>query len=173
MPGPGYKGEIVAIQCGVGGLSANLNPSRIKLKNVIQAESAVFRQDHWRKEPGSILFGTNTNAASASDALIVAMSDWHPTEAIQRMVHLRGDGKIYLTDDAGTDPGKNTDGTAASSSGSGTKFGFFVTGGSESASQNRKLFLLRNNLLPVYLDGDTTSSTKFGASNFTFSDWTD
>jgi hypothetical protein len=174
-PAPGYQGSIAAIQCGSGGLSANLNPSRISVKNVIQAEGVVFRQDHWRKEPGSALFGVNTQTvADPTDALIVAMNDWHPTELVQRIVTLRGDGFLYLTDanpGATGDPGAHK---STTNSGAGTRSGFFVTGGSEDGAQNRKLFLFRKNKLPTYLDGDVTNDTAFSnPTNFTFSDWTD
>jgi hypothetical protein len=155
---PGYEGEIAAIQCGVGGLNANLNPSRILLKNVIQAEGVVMRQDHWRKEPGTALFGTITPAtADPADNLIVALNDWHPTEAVQRIVSLRGDGKLYFTI---ANPGETGDPGAfvsTTTSGVGTRFGFFVTGGSESSVYNRKLFLFRKNKLPTYVNGDVTN----------------
>lgn len=151
----GYQGLIAAIACGNGGLSSNLNPSRISVKNVIRAEGASFRQDHWRKEPGTALFGTNTvPVANQADLVIVALNDWHPTEAIQRLVHLRGDGTVYLTANGGTDPGAFTSGTT---SGTGTRFGYFVTGGSEDGSQSRKLFLYRANKQPTYLNGDVTT----------------
>src|SRR5574337_151724 len=94
----GYVNTIAAIRCGIGGLARNLNPSMVSLRNVIQAEGAVFRQDHWRKEPGTFLFGTNNaSVVDPDDKIIVALNDWHPTETIQRIVHLRGDGKLYFT----------------------------------------------------------------------------
>lgn len=157
-PQQGYQGPIAAIQCGVGGLSANLNPSKISLKNVIQAEGAVFRQDHWRKEPGTVLFGTNSQPVTdPADALIVALVDWHPLETIQRIVHLRGDGFLYFTI---ANPGATGDPGAFKSttnSGPGTRFGFFVQGGSEDGSQSRKLFLFRKNKLPTFVNGDVTN----------------
>lgn len=151
-PPLGYAGSIAAIRCGVGGLAVSRNPSAILLSNVIQAEGAVFRDNNWRKEPGTSLFGSNMQAVSpGADAVVVAMDDWHPTEIIQRLVHLRGDGYLYFTDNGGTDPGFAR---GAITSGAGTRFGFFVTGGSETGASNRKLFLFRNNKLPTYLDGD-------------------
>src|SRR5207253_10353761 len=94
----GYAGEIAGIKCGIGGLSVNLNPSQISLKNVILAEVCVFRQDHWRKEPGTAIFGTNNaSLTDPNDTVIVSLVDWHPTESIQRIVHLLGDGKVYFT----------------------------------------------------------------------------
>jgi hypothetical protein len=171
MANPGFKGEVAAIACGNGGLSVNLNPSKILLKNVIQAEGVVMREDHWRKEPGTALFGTNTHGFADSDNVIVAMSDWHPTELIQRIVHLRGDGFLYMTSNGGTVVDAFQ---SATNSGTGTRFGYFVNGGSEDGTQNRKLFLFRNNFLPSYLDGDVTNDTKFAnPANFTFTDWTD
>lgn len=161
MAGPqvGYAGEIAAIQCGEGGLRANLNPSKIPLRNVIQAEGVVFREDHWRKEPGTVLFGTNINSLSdLADAVIVALNDWHPTEAVQRIVHLRGDGKLYFTL---ANPGQNGDPGAFAStttSGPGTRFGFFITGGQDAAAPTtRKLFLLRSNFQPTVVRGDVTN----------------
>lgn len=151
----GYEGAIAAVQCGSGGLAQNLNPSKIRLRNVILAEGAVFREDHWRKEPGTDLFGVNTvPVGDPSDAVVVSLVDWHPTEAIQRVVHLRGDGYLYLTNNGGTDPGANQ---SALTSGPGTRFGYFVTGGSEDQTQNRKLFLFRANKSPTYLNGDVTT----------------
>lgn len=175
MPGPnvGYQGEIGAIKCGVGGLAVNLNPSQILLRNVIQAEGAVFRQDHWRKEPGSALFGTNNASLSdPTDAVIVALQDWHPTESIQRIVHLRGDGKVYYTNsNPGNtgDPAANTFG-ATGSSGTGTRFGLWIVGGQDPAAPTtRKLFLLRNNLLPWVVAGDMTTFTQISNPA---TDWT-
>jgi hypothetical protein len=116
-----------------------------------------MRQDHWRKEPGTLLFGTNMTAVmDPADLVIVAMADWHPTEAIQRLVSLRGDGHLYFTDNGGTDPGAHQ---STTTSGAGTRFGFFVTGGSEDGAQNRKLFLFRKNKLPTFVDGDVTDDT--------------
>lgn len=156
MPSPGYQGEIAAIICGNGGLNANLNPSKIPLKNVIAAEGTVFRQDHWRKEPGTALLGTNLTAAPASDLKICALYDWHPTDAVQRTVSLRGDGYVYISDPGGANIGAHQ---STTTSGSGTRIGQFIQGGAESGSQNRKLFLFRPNKQPVYLDGDATDVT--------------
>jgi hypothetical protein len=159
MPEAGYQGEIAAIVCGNGGLNANLNPSKISLKNVIQAEGAVFRQDHWRKEPGTALFGTilaSPVGGDPDDALIVALNDWHPTETVQRIVSLRGDGYLYFTDNGGTNPGAHV---STTTSGAGTRFGYFVTGGAETGAKNRKLWLFRNNKQPTFLDGDVTNDT--------------
>jgi hypothetical protein len=161
----GYQGQIAAIQCGNGGLRANLNPSKIPLKNVIQAEGVVFREDHWRKEPGTALFGTNINSlADPADAVIVALNDWHPTESVQRIVHLRGDGKLYFTI---ANPGQSGDPGAFAStttSGTGTRFGFFITGGQDpSAPTTRKLFLLRSNFLPTVVKGDVTNDVVISA----------
>jgi hypothetical protein len=154
---PGYEGNIAAVQCGVGGLSVNLNPSKILLKNVITAEGAVFRYDHWRKEPGTKLFGTNTTvAADPADRVIVALNDWHPTEAVQRVVHLRGDGHTYYTDNGGSDPGAHQ---STTTSGPGTRFGYFVTAGQETGGATRKLFLFRSNFLPTFVNGDVTNDT--------------
>ena len=70
----GYVGEIAGVKCGLGGLSVNLNPSQISLKNVIVAEGCTFRQDHWRKEAGTALFGTNNaSVGDPNDAVIVAL----------------------------------------------------------------------------------------------------
>src|SRR5207244_6235798 len=157
----GYAGEIAGIKCGLGGLSVNLNPSQISLKNVILAEGCVFRQDHWRKEAGTVLFGTNNAAVGdPNDAVIVALVDWHPTESIQRVVHLRGDGKVYFS---AANPGNSGDpaafvATAATGiSGTGTRFGFFLTGGQDpSAPTTRTLFLFRKNKRLCVVRGDTT-----------------
>src|SRR5262249_13431600 len=145
---PGYTGAIAAVKTGIGGLSANLNPSNILLKNVIVAEGCQFRQDHWRKETGTSLFGTNATAASAADLVVVALIDWHPTETVQRITHLRGDGFVYFTDNVTGqtgNPGAHQSTTSSgANSGSGTRFGYFVTGGNEpSDPTNRKLFLFR------------------------------
>jgi hypothetical protein len=163
MPGPnvGYIGEIAGVKCGVGGLSVNLNPSQISLANVILAEGCVFRQDHWRKEPGTVLFGTNLAAVTDPlDKVIVALVDWHPTEFVQRIVHLRGDGKVYFTianpGNSG-DPAAFVSTTATGISGPGTRFGFFVTGGQDpSAPTIRKLFLFRKNKRLCVVKDDTT-----------------
>lgn len=157
VPKPGYQGTTAAVQCGRGGLMVNLNPSQISLKNVIQAEGTIFRSDHWRKEPGTSLFGTNnTPVVDPDDAVIVALNDWHPTEAVQRMVTLRGDGYVYFSNNGTGDIGAFQ---STFTSGSGTRFGYFVTGGSEAATVNRKLFLFRNNAVPYFVDGDATDTT--------------
>src|SRR6266850_4734745 len=167
MANPGFKGEVAAVACGNGGLSVSLNPSKTLLKNIIQAEGVVLREDHWRKEPGTALFGTNTHAFADADNVIVAMADWHPTEAIQRIVHLRGDGFLYLTSNGGTviDAFQSV-----TNSGPGTRFGYFVSGGQEDGTQNRKLFLFRNNKLPTFLNGDVTNDTVIPLPTV---DWTD
>lgn len=155
----GFQDVIAAIRCGVGGLAANLNPSMISIRNVIQAEGAVFRQDHWRKEPGSFLFGTNTaTLADEADRLIVALNDWHPTETVQRIVHLLGDGHLYFT---AANPGVSGNPSAfvsTTTSGTGTRFGYFVTGGSDAAAPTtRKLFVFRSNFGLTVVKGDVTN----------------
>lgn len=155
----GYAGGVAAVRTGVGGLSVNQNPSATTLKNVIQAEGTVFRQDDWRKEPGTALFGTNTTiVADPADLVVVALNDWHPTETIQRIVHLRGDGFLYFTDPNPGDTGNPGAHVSATNSGAGTRFGFFVSGGNESSDPtNRKLFLFRKNKLPTVVIGDVTN----------------
>lgn len=177
MPKPsndrqGYVGAIAAVKCGIGGLARNLNPSAISLRNVIQAEGVVFRQDHWRKEPGSFLFGTNnTGGVSADDRVVVALVDWHPTESIQRIVHLLGDGHLYFTVQ---NPGVTGDPAAVQSthtSGSGTRFGYFVQGGNDAAAPTtKKLFLFRDNLLPSVIAGDVTNDVEIANPA---ADWSD
>ena len=154
----GYQGEIAGVRCGVGGLSVNLNPSQILLKNVIQAEGVVFRQDHWRKEPGTVLFGVNTHPSGA-DRQVVALFDYHPTDSVQRIVSLMGDGKVYYTNanpgNSG-DPGANV--FATQNSGSGTTFGLWVAGGQEAGTGSaRKLFLFRSNEGLSVIHGDMTN----------------
>lgn len=144
----------------------------ISLRNVIIAEGCVLRQDHWRKEPGTLLFGTNNTAvADPEDALVVALADWHPTTLVQRIVHLRGDGFLYFTD---PNPGLTGDPGAHQStttSGSGTRHGFFVKGGNESSSPTvKKLFLFRDNLLPTVVLGDVTNDVTITNPAV---DWTD
>lgn len=177
MPRPnnerqGYVGTIAAVKCGLGGLARNLNPSTISLRNVIQAEGAVFRQDHWRKEPGSFLFGTNNAAVGdPADRVIVALLDWHPTETVQRIVHLRGDGKLYFTQ---PNPGVTGDPAAFAStttSGPGTRFGYFVQGGNDAAAPTtKKAFVFRNNLNVTVIEGDVTNDTPIADPA---ADWSD
>ena len=166
MPKPdnerkGYVGTIAAVKCGLGGLASNLNPSVISLRNVIQAEGAVFRQDHWRKEPGSFLFGTNNAAVvDPDDAVIVALLDWHPTETVQRIVHLRGDGKLYFTDPNPGVTGNPAAFVSTTTSGVGTRFGYFVLGGADAAAPTtRKAFVFRSNFNVTVIEGDVTNDT--------------
>lgn len=167
----GYQGTTLGIRCGDGGLMVNRNPSRVRLRNVITAEGAVFREDLWRKEPGTVLFGTNTNPViDPADAVVVALTDWHPTEAVQRIVHLRGDGHLYFTIQ---NPGQTGDPGAfvsTTTSGTGTRFGFFVTGGSETGGAVRKLFLFRANKLPTVVLGDVTNDVVISSPAI---DWAD
>lgn len=168
----GFQDNIAGIRCGIGGLAVNLNPSIISLRNVIQAEGAVFRQDHWRKEPGTFLFGTNTaTLADEADRVVVALNDWHPTETVQRIVHLLGDGHLYFT---AANPGVSGDPAAAVStttSGTGTRFGFFVTGGSDAAAPTtRKLFVFRANKNVTVVKGDVTNDVAIAAPAV---DWND
>lgn len=164
MPRPdntrqGYVGTIAAVKCGLGGLASNLNPSVISLRNVIQAEGAVFRQDHWRKEPGSFLFGTNTVAVvDPADALVVALLDWHPTETVQRIVHLRGDGHLYFTAANPGVTGNPGQFASTTTSGTGTRFGYFVLGGNDaSAPTTKKAFVFRRNFGVTVIKGDVTN----------------
>lgn len=161
----GFQDVIAAIRCGIGGLMANLNPSMVSIRNVIQAEGCVFRQDHWRKEPGSFLFGTNIiPVVDPADRVIVALNDWHPTETVQRIVHLLGNGHLYFTI---ANPGiaNNPDAfESTTTSGVGTRFGYFVTGGSDAAAPTtRKLFLFRSNFGLTVVKGDVTNDVPIAA----------
>lgn len=145
----GYEGVTVGWRCGDGGLNQNLNPSRILLRNIIQAEGVVFYDDDWRKEPGTVLFGQVNGAPQ-----ILALHDYHPVENTQRLVTCTNGPNNLVTSTTAAAP-TNPNAQTYTSAGSIATIAKWVAAGSETGALARKLFLFRDTLLPWYFNGDS------------------
>ena len=148
----GYNGISVPIVLGEVGLVTDAANSALPLNALSKANNVTFQNGRLSKQLGCTKFNS---VALSSD--IVALTDWWPTSALQRLIAMTDDGKIFRD----TGDGTFTSQTAIKSSlGVLTTDAHFVTGGQEYASRNKKLFCLPNGASQVQvISGDASTTT--------------
>jgi len=147
----GYIGQRVRIPVGRGGLLTDQNQSDIPPTNLIEATNIEIRNGIVQKELGSRKFN---NTALSGTSGIVALIDWHPNTVKQAFVAVTRDGKVWYVPDAET----TTEivpaaGDLAPVTLNPTTQTFILTGGSESSTKNRKLFIFTGNDPVQVIDG--------------------
>lgn len=149
-----YVGKSVAIPLGNRGLLTDLPSSNIPADALIEANNVAFEYGSIRKDSGSTKFNSTALDGGAG---IVAIYDWHPDSANQRLIALTDTGKLYR--DTG-------DGTFGAGTPIATDFGlpnnsvFFVEAGQEDTPTDlKKLFIYSRTRELGYLDGDATTLT--------------
>lgn len=156
-----YTGQTVSITLGEFGLLTDLPPGSLPKGALIKANNVSFETGNITKAPGSLRYNTTVLPAG-----IVALVDWFPDPALQRLIAACSNGSIYR------DEGDKTFSSAtaiATGLGTLTPKAHFVEGGSELASRSKKLFLFSGlNQLKV-LEGDGTS---FDTVSAPAADWT-
>jgi len=147
----GYEGEVIYVPLGSEGLSYNANPDRVPPAGLLSANSVVFTEDSVRKEPGRTLI-TSFNPTTR-DA--VAVHDWHASEGDQRFACMSSDGDFIQVVSATPGAGGLEYGYVQASGAPALSQGYFVTGGHETPSMNRKLFCFTGKTPVGYWDNVT------------------
>jgi len=145
-----YQGLVAEIPLGPDGLTGNKNLSQIRVTQLLRALNVTYEAGTVQKEGGTTKY--NSSAISSAPTILAGW-DWHPTTGTQRMVVVTSAGDI-LRDD-----GDGSFGTTLKSSltVSDTR-PFFVDGGAEDASENKKLFIFTGQNVVQFVNGDASTS---------------
>lgn len=149
-----YKGITVPIPIGQGGLETDNSPSDIQPTNFIEANNITVESNIAEKVGGSV----RLNASQISGGVMGAF-DWWPTTsaANRRLIIVGGNGKVYSMETDGTVaevPVKAGDPAPATLSNV-TNQVYFVTGGAESGSRAKKLFIFTGSNEVQVISGTT------------------
>ena len=143
----GYDGQTISIPLGRKGLLTDENESDILPTNLIDSNNIELRKGIIQKEGGSTRW--NITALNGS---IRSFIDWKPTSVIQSFVAAIDDGKIYTLPDRET----ITEITATSPAPAilnPNRRTLMITGGNETATKNKKLFIFTGNDPVQVIDG--------------------
>lgn len=156
-----YNGFIAEIPVGFGGLTGSRNQAQIRPDQLLVATNISYDTGNISKEGGATRYNATAIAGSPS---ILGGWDWLPSDGVQRMVVVTSDGKILRDDGLGTfgttlKSGLDVTGPAP----------FFVEGGKEAATNNRKLFVFTGKNPVQVIDGDAATSADIGTPP---ADWT-
>lgn len=147
----GYTGFTVPIPLGQVGLVTDDSASSLPINALQKANNISFDKGVIGKSLGSIKFNATTLGAD-----IVALFDWWPTSALQRLIAVTDDGKMWRDTGDGT---FSTTTAIKTGLGAVTTDTHFTIGGQESASRNKKLFCLQSTAQVQVLSGDATAPT--------------
>lgn len=156
-----YAGQEAPIPLGQYGLITDMAPTDVPPGALINANNISLVEGTVQKAPGGIKYN-----ASALPGGVVALFDWWPTTAVQRMIVACDNGKLYRDDGPGTF--RTTLNTT--SFGTLTPNSQFVAGGSETAARARKLFFFSFGIAPLKVlsgDGSTVSNIALPALDWT------
>lgn len=145
---PQYNGQIVELPLGENGLRTDDPNSALQAGHLIRAKNVTFQNGAVEKAPGSMRWNS-----SALGTGIRAGFDWWPDDAIQRMIVLGNNGKVYRY----TDPLSQTEvvPTAGAPSALNTsQYGNIVAGGAEQGTNPRKLFIMTGYDPIQFISGD-------------------
>jgi len=152
-----YRGNSVKIPLGDLGLLTDVPPDKVPPGALIYAKNVTFSNGSVQKAPGTIKY--NADALSAG---IIAIHDWWPDTATQRLIAVTSTGVISKGRD-------RTFVTINSSIGTLDPNCIFAEGGQETASATKKLFLFTNGRTnPYVLEGDGTT---FAVIDSPATDW--
>lgn len=156
-----YAGNKATISLGDYGLITDLPPGMVPPGGLILAHNVSYETGSITKCPGSLKYNS-----AALPAGIVALHDWWPDPATQRLIAACSNGSIYR--DIGD---KVFSGGVAITSGLSSldTRSLFVEGGAETAARSRKLFYFTGTNQLKVLSGDGTS---FATVSNPAADWT-
>jgi len=146
-----YTGTIVELPIGVDGLTGNKNLSQVRITQLLDALNLTYESGTLQKEGGTSKY--NSSAISGTPR-VIAGHDWFPSDAIQRMIIITDDGKMFRDTGSGTFATTLKSGLSLAG-----QVPVFAEGGIEAAGRNRKLFAFTGNNAVQVLSGDglTTS----------------
>lgn len=162
-----YVGQAINIPLGQQGLLTDIPQTQIPLTALTKANNVRFNVAGIDKAPGSTKF--NATALGSGDG-IVALHDWFPTPALQRLIAMTDAGDVYRD----TGDGTFTAGVAIDTTfGAPTTDVMLVPAGNEVAANNRRLFFFSSTRQLSSIDGDATTvvditdpAADWSASNF-------
>jgi len=143
-----YVGKTYPIPLGQMGLMTDFPPGEVPRGALIKAYNVSFETGSVTKAPGSLRYNTQVLPAG-----IVALHDWWPDIATQRLIALCSNGSIYrdIGDRLFSGAVAITDGLMSC-----TPRSMFVAGGAETAGRAKKLFLYTGTNQMKVLEGDGT-----------------
>mgnify|MGYP000187329419 FL=1 len=155
-----YEGISVPIVLGQAGLITDDPISSLPLNALQRANNITFDSGRIGKSLGSSKFNS-----TALDSDVVSVFDWFPTPALQRLIAVTDNGKIWR-DTGDATFGTNTPiKTGLGSLNTDTKI---CTGGAESSMRNKKLFISTGVSQVQIIDGDASTTRDI---NFPSQDW--
>lgn len=85
-----YRGMIVPVHLGDGGLLTDQNQSRTPITNVIRAENIRLKYGYIEKD-----FGSRRWSKTSLNSAILGLIEYYPDPILQRVIAATADGKIY------------------------------------------------------------------------------
>lgn len=144
-----YTGNEVAIPMGQQGLKTDDAATALPPTVLIEANNVTIFNNSIEKEAGSAKY----NSTALPDG-VVALYDWWPTTALQRLIAVIANGSVYRDTGDGT---FNSNTAIKTGLGSLTSDVMLVAGGNETAGNNKKLFFFTGTSQVQVLTGDGTS----------------
>lgn len=157
----GYTGEVVTIPLGQNGIVSDLAETDRPPGSLLYAKNISLYNGTAEKAPGTHILNSSPLTAG-----IVALFDWWPITTLQRTIAITSDGSAWRDEGSGSFNG----GTAIT-----TGLGvlnpncMFVSGGQETSSSSKKLFLFTagmNQLKVLTGDGTAFSSITSPATDW-------
>ena len=148
-----YKGIEANIVFGRGGFNNDTNPDAVPITHLITAENVRYTGNTVAKAGGLIEFDAD---GILNNPDIVALHDWHPTTAIQNIITVCGNNKVYKEESGNQDAEELT---AVADLEAQTGPIVFVDAGRISAAENRKLLLFADGMKPRVFDDDGTGTS--------------
>jgi hypothetical protein len=146
-----YSGTSIGIPVGQLGLKTDDAQTSLPPNALIKANNISLYSGRIEKVKGA----TKYNATPLTSS-IVAVADWFPSPTLQRLIACTSDGKIWRDTGSSTFSANTPIATGLASLTTDTHM---VTGGAESASRNKKLFILSASNQIKVLSGDASAVT--------------
>jgi hypothetical protein len=146
-----YIGNVADIPVGDLGLTGNKGQTKISAGMLLIAQNVTYEGDSLQKEGGALKYNSSVISGAPT---VVGGRDWIPASGVQRMVVVLSDGTIKKDSGSGTFPTTLRSGLSLSGVSP-----VFIEGGSEVATNNRKLFLFTGTNNVQVLSGDGVTMT--------------
>lgn len=159
-----YKGIIVTIPLGQGGIFTDEPHTKIPVTKLIRAVNVALDNGVAEKD-----FGSQQWNETVLDGGVLAFSEWFPEPHLQRVIAFCDNGKVYrFTNQMVAATEVTASGGAPATLGTGG-FRSFVRGGNEVVGNNKKLFLFTGESPVQVISGDGTTRTSITSPP---ADWT-
>lgn len=146
-----YSGLIVELPVGVNGLRTDDPDSVLQAGHLVTARNLNLQNGAIEKATGSIRWNQTPMSTGIKAAI-----DWWPDDAIQRLIVVCGDGKVYRFIDR-LSRSEVIPLNGAPSSLNTSQYANIAVGGAEETGNNRKLFIMTGYNPIQVISGDATS----------------